>query len=179
MIQAVTLQYRYISNHFPFKVNELCSDNTMIWLNIVPVLLFSKLWTMCIASTTWQTTTDQTNLVNNQHDLCSRNCIITRPSRITPIPLLSWILIEIWMSMKKISRKYVSMTRKYRNHRLKTNPQDSGEEPQSTKSHKTSMERYVHYTDITRSGNTIKQQPSDLCTWILLRSIFFSTYPAP
>ena len=51
------------------------------------------------------------------------------------------------------------MIRKYHNQRQQTNPHDR-EEPQNTKSHKTSMERYVHYTDLTRSGNTIKQQPS-------------------
>ena len=67
------------------------------------------------------------------------------------------------------------MIRKYRNHRLQTNPQDRGEEPQNTKSHKTSMERYVHYTYLTRSGNTRKQQHSGLCTWILLRSKRFKT----
>ena len=47
------------------------------------------------------------------------------------------------------------------NHRLQTNPQDSEEEPHSTKSHKTSRERYVHYTDLTRSWDTIKHSPLD------------------
>ena len=65
------------------------------------------------------------------------------------------------------SKEKVSLVRKYHNHRLQTNPQDRGEEPQYIKSHKTSMERYVHYTDLTRAGNMIKQQPSGLCTWIL------------
>ena len=51
------------------------------------------------------------------------------------------------------------MIRIYHNHRLQTNTQDR-EEPQNTKSHKPSMERYVHHTDLTRSGNTIKKQPS-------------------
>ena len=68
--------------------------------------------------------------------------------------------------MKKVSRKKVSIIRKYHNHGLQTNSQEREEEPQNTKSHKTSMERYVHYTDLTSSGNTIKQQPSGLCTWI-------------
>ena len=52
------------------------------------------------------------------------------------------------------------MIRKYHNHKLQTNRQDREEEPQNTKSHKTSMESYVHYTDLTRSGNTIKQNSS-------------------
>ena len=55
--------------------------------------------------------------------------------------------------------KKVSMIRKYHNHALQTNPQHREEESHTTKSHKTSMERYEHYTDLTRSGNTIKQQP--------------------
>ena len=46
------------------------------------------------------------------------------------------------------------MIRKYHNHTLQTNPQHREEEPQNTKSHKTSMERYEHYTCLTRSGNT-------------------------
>ena len=56
------------------------------------------------------------------------------------------------------------MIRKYHIHLLQTNPQHREEEPQNTKSHKTSMERYEHNTDLTMSGNTIKQQPSGLCT---------------
>ena len=43
----------------------------------------------------------------------------------------------------------VSMIRKCHNHTLQTNPQHCKEEPQNTKSHKTSMERYEHYTDLT------------------------------
>ena len=52
--------------------------------------------------------------------------------------------------MKIVSRKEVSMIRKYHNHTLQTNPQHREEEPQNFKSHKTSMDRYVHYTDLTR-----------------------------
>ena len=37
------------------------------------------------------------------------------------------------------------------------------EKPQNTKN----MERYEHYTDLARSGNTIKQQPSGVCTLTL------------
>ena len=48
------------------------------------------------------------------------------------------------------------MIRKYRNHRRQSNPQDREVEPQNTKSHKTSIERYEHYTDLIRSGNMIK-----------------------
>ena len=59
------------------------------------------------------------------------------------------------------------MIRKYHNHTLHTNPQHREEEPQNTKSYETSMERYEHYTDLTKSGNTIKQQPSGLCTLTL------------
>ena len=44
------------------------------------------------------------------------------------------------------------MIRKSHNHTLQTNPQHREEEPQNTKSHKMSMERYVRYTDLTRSG---------------------------
>ena len=64
------------------------------------------------------------------------------------------------------SKLKVSMIRKYHNHRVQTNPQDR-EEPKNTKRHNISMERYMHYTDHTSSGNTIKHQPSGLCTWIL------------
>ena len=47
-------------------------------------------------------------------------------------------------------------------HSLQTNPQHREEEPQKTKSQKTSMERYEQYTDLItrRSANMIKQQPS-------------------
>ena len=43
IVQAVTVQYRYISSHFLIKVNKLCSDNTMICQDIGPALLVSKL----------------------------------------------------------------------------------------------------------------------------------------
>ena len=63
------------------------------------------------------------------------------------------------------------MIRKYHNHTQQTNPPHREQELQTVKSHKTSMEKYVHYTDLTRSGNTIKQQPSGLC-----RHIFVEIY---
>ena len=59
------------------------------------------------------------------------------------------------------------MIRKYYNHTLQTNPQHREDDPQHKKINKTSMERYEHYTDLTRSGNPIKQQPSGLCTLTL------------
>ena len=59
------------------------------------------------------------------------------------------------------------MIMKYHNHALQTNTQHREEEPHNTKSHKTSMERYEHYIDLTRSGNTIKQHPSGLYTLTL------------
>ena len=59
------------------------------------------------------------------------------------------------------------MIRKYHTHTLQTNLnlQHREEEPQNTRSHKTSMKMYEHYLDLTRSGNTIKQQSSGLCTF--------------
>ena len=56
---------------------------------------------------------------------------------------------------------------RYHNHTLQTNPQHREEEPQNTESHRASMERYEHYTDLTRSGNTIEEQPSGLCSLTL------------
>ena len=54
-----------------FKVDKLCSDKIKIFLDIGLVLLVSKPWTICKASTAWPTTTDQTVLVNILHDLYS------------------------------------------------------------------------------------------------------------
>ena len=68
----------------------------------------------------------------------------------------------IWMSMKKVSEYDLVVPQSQT-----ADQPNREEEPQNTKSHKTSMERYVHYRDLTRSGNTIKQQPSGLYTWIL------------
>ena len=48
-----------------------------------------------------------------------------------------------------------------------TKPQHCEEEPQNTNIPKTSMERYEQYTNLTRSGNMIKQQHSGLCTLTL------------
>ena len=72
IIQALTVKYICISKvPFPFRVNKLCSDSTKICLDIGPALLVSKLLTICIASTTWPTTTDQIVLINMPYDLYS------------------------------------------------------------------------------------------------------------
>ena len=43
IVQALTVQYRFISNSFCFYVNKICSDKTKIYLDIGRVLLVSKL----------------------------------------------------------------------------------------------------------------------------------------
>ena len=51
IIQTLTVQYICIFQvPFPFNINKLCSDKTMICLDIGSALLVSKLRTLCIAS---------------------------------------------------------------------------------------------------------------------------------
>ena len=69
--------------------------------------------------------------------------------------------------MEKVSRKLVSMVRKYHNHTLKINPQLREEEQQNTKGHKTSMERNVDCTALPGPGNTIQKA----AFWIMYMDI--------
>ena len=55
----------------PHHTLQTNPDKTKICLGIDPALLVSKLWTLCIAITTWPATTDQTVLVNIPNDLHS------------------------------------------------------------------------------------------------------------
>ena len=89
------------------------------------------------------------------------------PLRKTPVPLVYSILIKNMGEYEESKQKVSEYDQEIPQSHIADQPKTPRGRATKIKSHKTSMDRYIHYTDLTRSRNMIIQQSSGLCPWIL------------